>query len=314
MWGWIKTFCIALFVCCFVSDEVFSQALSLKETIARHLFKRSFGFPTVNENFSLSHSLDYSLTTNLYFLVNWLHDNKLNQINLIQNLKYKWYLQNSDNIHLTNTFIHNLGIQHFFDSITTFNTDDNTLTSRVEIPLFKKFSLAFDSRISSRLMKGFDYIINDSGKHVRVLNSSFLTPLICTFSMGLGYNWPNTGFLNIGISAAKLTYIHNRQIFAIRGIRSYYGIEEGRSSLFEYGFTLQVLIDKDILNFLHWNFDLLVFKNYRTPPELAVKNLFDLRFSKYLKTSLQTRIFYEEKLSKRLQLENILSVGFNIQL
>jgi len=314
LWGWIKTVCIAFLACCFVSDEGFSQALSLKEMIARYLFKKSFSFPTAKENFILSHSLDYSLTTNLYFLVNWVHDDKHNQINLLHNLKYKCYLQNSDNVHLTNTFIHNLGIQYFFDSIVKVNIDDNTFTTRLDIGIFKKISFAFDSRISSRLMKGFDFIIDDSGRHVRVLNSSFLTPLICTFSIGIGYNWANTGFLNIGISSAKLTYIHNRQIFAIRGISNYYGIEEGKSSLFEYGFTLKVMIDKDILKLLNWNLDLLVFKNYRTPPELAVKNIFDLRLSKYLKTSLQTRIFYEQKLSKHLQLENILSVGFNFQL
>jgi hypothetical protein len=74
------------------------------------------------------------------------------------------------------------------------------------------------------------------------------------------------------------------------------------------------MIEKDILKKLHWNFDLLLFKNYNTPPDMILKNLFGLRINRFLKTSLQTRIFYEEKLSRQLQFENILSVGLNLHL
>ena len=282
--------------------------------IARYLFKKSFSFPPANENSILSHSLDYSLTTNLYFLVNWLHDDKENQISMFQKFKYQCFLQTNGNLRLTNTFVHNLGIQHFFDSITRFNIDDNTLTSRIELPIVKKLSFTFDSRITTRLMNGFDIKTNDSGDLVRVLNSSFLTPLICTFSAGLGYSMKDIGSLSIGISAAKLTYILNRHIFEVRGIKSYYGIDEGDSHLLEYGLSFQIMIDKNILKLIHWNFDLLLFKNYNSRADLTVKNLFDLRLGKFFKTSFQTRVLYEEKLSRSLQFENILSVGFNFQL
>ena len=184
----------------------------------------------------------------------------------------------------------------------------------MDIRISGRFNYAFDSRITSRLMNGFDLRVNDSGDFVKILNSSFLTPLICTLSTGLGYGWDNFGTINLGISAVKLTYILNRQIFGIRGTTNYYGIEKGKDHLFEYGLSFQVMIDKDLLKMLHWNFDLLLFKNYNSAADLALKNLFAVRINKFLKTSFQTRIFYEEKLSKHLRFENILSVGFNLHL
>ena len=219
--------------------------------IARHLFSKTFGFPVIRENARFTHELDYSLATNGLLLVNWVHDNKASQVSACQNLRFQCQLQNNRNVRVTNTFVHNLGIQHFFDSTTRVNIDDNTLTTRVDIRISGRFNYAFDSRITSRLMNGFDLRVNDSGDFVKILNSSFLTPLICTLSTGLGYGWDNFGTINLGISAVKLTYILNRQIFGIRGTTNYYGIEKGKDHLFEYKLSFQVMIDKDLLKMLH---------------------------------------------------------------
>jgi hypothetical protein len=159
-------------------------------------------------------------------------------------------------------------------------------------------------------MNGYDYLTNDSGQQIKVLNSSFLTPLIWTFSMGFGYACKNFGSVNLGLSAARLTYILNDHIFDIRRITTYYGIDEGNNHLLEYGVAFQLLIDKEILKKLHWNCDLALFKNYNSPVDFAFKNLFCLKINRFLTTNLQTRIFYEEKLSKHFQFENLLSIGF----
>jgi len=312
LWGGKKRIWIELLICCFLSIDGCAQGLSLREMIAMYLFKNSFSLQAVQKKFRFTNELDYSLTTNGFFLIKWLHDKKDNQVNLYQNLRYQCLLQNNKNFRLSNTLNHNLGIQHYFDSITKVNIDDNTLITKLDVQIRGRFACTFDSRITSRLMNGFDYRTTDSGNQVRILNSSFLTPLTWTFSVGLGYNCKKFGSLSLGISAAKLTYILNRQIFGIRGITNYYGIEEGKTHLIEYGFTFQLLIDKDILKMLHWNCDLQLFKNYNAPADMMLKNLFGLRINKFFKTYLQTRIYYEEKLSKHLQFENILSVGLNL--
>jgi hypothetical protein len=157
-------------------------------------------------------------------------------------------------------------------------------------------------------------VTSNSGMQIKVLNSSFLTPLIWNVSCGIGYTWNGLGSLNVGISSFKLTSIQNKQIFPIRKITSYYGIEQGKTHLLEYGLSFQLLIEKDIFRILHWDCDLLLFKNYHSPVDLAFKNIFGIRINQFLKATIQTRIFYEEKLCKHLQFENLIAIGLNLHL
>jgi hypothetical protein len=292
----------------------YSQGSSIKEMIARYLMRNSFNVGTIPQKIRFTDELDYSLSANGVILVNWLHDNKVNQVNVLQNFKYRCLLQNSGAFLFSSTFMHNLGLQHYFDSITKVTIDENILTARLELKLNRMLALTISSLITSRLFNGFDYLTNGSGIQIKVLNSSFLTPLIWTLSCGIGFTWKDFGFVNLGMSSCKLTSILNKQIFSIREITSYYGIEQGKTHLLEYGFTFQLLIDKDIFRILHWDCDLLLFKNYNSPVDLACRNLFGLRINKFLKATLQTRIFYEEKLCKHLQFENLLSVGLYLHL
>ena len=118
----------------------------------------------------------------------------------------------------------------------------------------------------------------------------------------------------MGFSGGKLTFIRDISIFEIRKSNSFYGVEKGRNYLLEYGMTFQMLIDKDLSKNLHWNCDLLLFKNYHAPVDLTFRNNIGLKINKYLKTSMSTKILYEEKLSKHLQFENLISIGFTIRL
>jgi hypothetical protein len=314
LWGWKKVLWIELLFCCLLWISGYSQELSLKEMIARHLVRNSINIGSIHDKIRFTDELDYTLTANGFILVNWLHDNKVNQVNIFQNLKYQYLLQNDRTFRFSGTFNHNLGFQHYFDSITKVNIDDNILSARLDIMIDGRLAFTINSNITSRLMNGFDYVTTDSGRQIKVLNSAFLTPLIWTLSSGIGYTWKNFGFINLGLSSCKLTSILNNQIFSIREITNYYGIEKGKTHLLEYGFTIQLLIDKDVFRMLHWNCDLLLFKNYHSPVDLAFKNLLGLRINKFLKATLQTRMFYEEKLCKHLQFENLLSLGLYLHL
>ena len=314
MWGWKRVIWIELLFSCLIVINGYSQESSIKQMFARYLLRNSFNFGSIPDKIRFRDELDYSLTANGFILVNWFHDNKVNQVNVFQNLKYQCSLQNDRTFRFSGTFIHNLGFQHYFDSITKVNIDDDILTARLNIKIDGMVSFTINSIITSRLLNGFDYVTTDSGMQIRILNSSFLTPLIWTMSFGIGYTWKDFCSVNLGLSSCKLTSILNKQIFSIRKIISYYGIDQGKTHLLEYGFTFQLLIDKDIFRILHWDCDLLLFKNYNSPVDLAFKNLFGIRINKFLKATLQTRIFYEEKLCKNLQFENILSVGFYLHL
>jgi hypothetical protein len=314
LWGWKKLVWAELLLCCLLRISGYSQESSVKELVARYLFRNSFTIGTKPGKIRYEGELDYSLTANGFILVNWFHDDKANQINLFQNLKYICLLHNDQSFRFSGIFTHNLGFQHYFDSITKISIDDDNLAARLDINIDGKAAFMIFSNLATRLMNGFDYITGDSGVQIRILNSSFLTPLIWTFSFGIGYTWKDFGSLNMGLSSCKLTSILNDQIFSIRKISSYYGIDKGKTHLLEYGVTFQVQINKNISRIIHWDCDLLLFKNYNSSADLALRNILALRINKFLKATLQTRVFYEEKICKHLQFENLLSVGFYFQL
>lgn len=283
--------------------------MTRKDTLVYLTSKDSLKSGNVPARKQFTRELEYSFNFNDLLLINWLHDNNVNQLMGQHNLKYRMMADGKD-FSISVLFVHNLGIQYYFDSITKVYLDDNTLITKIDLRIRKKFSLVLISNLTSRFLNGFDYSVDDSGKQVVTLNSALLTPLIWTFSCGFGINWKEFGSLNFGISGGKLTYIYETKIFSIRHITEYWAVPAGKNSLIEYGLSLQFLVNKEFLKRVHWDCDLLLFKNYNTPVDLNLKNLIGIRINKFLKTSIQTRVFYEEKVSKNLQLENLVSLGF----
>jgi hypothetical protein len=258
--------------------------------------------------------LDYSVTFSNLLLVNWLHEKNADQIMGLQNLKYRMVIENAHSLSISNLFIHNLGFQSYFDSITKVYLDDNTLTTKIDLRIKKNLSFVFNSNLTTQCLQGFDYGVNDSGKQVLLLNSAFLTPLVWTFSLGAGMTWKDFGSLTLGLTGGKLTYIRQTRIFSIRHITEFWGVSQGKNPLLEYGLSLQFLVNKDFLKRVHWDCDLLLFKNYNASLDLNFKNLIGIRINKFFKTSIQTRLFYEEKVSKNIQLENLVSIGLYVHL
>ena len=314
MCRWKKIIWMGYALLYFPLQEIASQGLPASAWLGRLFLENAIIRDLKEDHTKAETRLDYSVSLNCLVHVNYQHGANLNQAGMNQNIRIKNTIDNNGAFRMTNTFVHILGFQHFFDSITQVCQDDNTLTTRIDLKLFKTLMLTFNSNLSSRLINNFDLQINDSGQQVRVLNASFLTPLQWVFSWGAGYNLPNFGSVSLGLTGGKLTYIRNKSIFDLRQTSLYYGVEKSKNYLLEYGLSFQLLIDRDVTKAFHWNCDLLLFKNYNTSIDMTLKNSFGLRINRFLKTSMSTKILYEERFSKHIQLENLLSVGFYIHL
>jgi hypothetical protein len=258
--------------------------------------------------------LEYSVSFSNYLFLKWYHDKNAGNVILLQKLNYKFSFSGDSLVTFSGSLAHNLGIQSFLDSIMKVHTDDNTLNTRFEIRIAKNLGFSITSNLVSQLLNGYDYSVTNSGALVRTMNSSFLTPLLWTFSGGLSLAWPAFGSLSLGLSSAKLTYIRDRSIFEKQKVSKFYGVEQGKNHLFEYGVSLQLLVDKNFLDRVRWNCDLLVFKNYNSPVDVTLKNDFSIRINNYLKLGIQTRVFYEEMVSRNIQLENVVTIGIFLHL
>jgi hypothetical protein len=303
-----------LILCCLNGHPSINRESITGDTLRKEKPDDSLILLNRRGKFTLKKELGYSVSLNSLFFINWLHEKNAGQVNLLQCLSFRSVLDNNLNFSLSNSLVHNLGIQYYFDSISKFYPDDNTLTTRIELNLKGILTFNINSALLSRAMPGYDYYVTDSGKSVKLLNSSFLTPLIWNLSIGFGIKWNDWGSVNLGISSAKLTYVRDTRIFDLRKITDFYGVAKGKNHLFEYGLSMQLLVNRDLLTWFHWDCDLSVFKNYTASVDVNLKNLFGIKINKFLKTTIQTRIFYEEKVCKNLQLENLVAIGFYINL
>lgn len=262
----------------------------------------------------ITQSIEYSLALSGIFFVNWEKDRGGNHLVLLQDLLCQWLAENGRNLRVIQKFTHHLGLQYFFDSIARFHIDENTLDTRLEWKFRKNYGLFFSSSLSTRIFNLYTLEPNDSGYQVRSLHSSFLTPFTGIFSAGFQFRWPGFGSLNFGLSSSRLTWIRDKSVYEAQQTDIWYGVPSVKKGLLEYGISFQFLVDADLVKWFHWNCDLLIFKNTDLPVDLSLKNLFRFRINRFLKVRLQTRVFYEEQVSKKVQFENMISVGFSLTL
>lgn len=261
----------------------------------------------------LTQQLEYSLSLSGVLFINWEHDSNGNQVMMVQDLIYQCRAESGKTFRFSQKMAHHLGVQYFFDSIVRVHVDDNQFETRMEWKIWKNHGGFFSALLSTRIFNCYQTMVNDSGNLVRTLSSSFLTPFTGLFSGGIQLKWPLLGSLNIGLTSAKLTWVRDRGIYETLQVTTYYGVPLEKRYLFEYGLSIQLLINHDLLKWLHWDCDLIIFKNTNLPPDISVKNNLGFRLTKFLKARIQTRLYYEERVSKKVQLENLVSVGFVVQ-
>lgn len=290
------------------------QNLVLNDTVTITTLQNYIDPETSLMKFRLTQGMGYSLSFTALVFYNWQQGNNTNLVSLSHNFKYLSQYTNGRNIKISNFFVHDLGIQYFFDSISRFQPDENILDTRIEMRIGKNLIYTVFSNLTTRIFNSYVYATDQTGQLTKTLSASFLTPLLWTFSTGFGWTLPRLGILNLGLSAVKFTWIRNREVYDQQNILTFYGVPKEKNHIFEYGISLHLRVDKDLLKWVHWNCDLLVFKNYQKPIDLVMKNLIGIRINKFLKTSIQTRLCYEKEISKTIQVENLVSLGFYFDL
>jgi len=282
-----------------------------KKTKPITISKLDFVKPT-NENISITENLSYSLS-----LSNWLYVNEPHQYNnliLLQVADYSSHLRYNSKYSLITEIHHELGFQYLFDSIIIKSADRNTMKNSIKLLILNDISLDYTSTVETQFMNGFSFITDDSLGVQKNISSTFLTPFYCRFSFGLDYNNKKIGILKLGISSAKLTYLHNSVIFESTGKSTLFGVSKSQKILFEYGLSSSLKFDQNIGKKIQWKCDIQAFKNFEFPVDLDITNILSLKANKYFKTSIRTRFLYNEHISKTFRLENTVTVGFYFEL
>ena len=233
------------------------------------------------------------------------------EVMLLQHFRYQSAISIETGFKFISSFVQDLGIDCLIDSIWRFQPDENTMITRAEYNLTRHLLFSLFSQMTTRLFNTWVYSTGQNGNRCRALNGSFLTPLVWTFSGGLAWTVPGYATLGFGVTSGKITWVRNREIYDQLKVSSFYGVPEGKNHTFEFGLSMHMLVDHDFKSRVHWNCDLLVFKNYLKPVDLTLTSQVGIKINKFMKTNIRTHVSYESAVSKMLQVENLVTLGIS---
>ncbi|MCF8233978.1 MAG: DUF3078 domain-containing protein [Bacteroidales bacterium] len=170
-------------------------------------------------------------------------------------------------------------------------------------------SLTFNSQFSD----GYNYP-NDS-----VLISSFLAPAYVLAALGMEYK-PNEVFsVMILPVSGRLTIVNDDSLSA----QGAFGVEPGNKTRFEFGGTLKMEIQKEIMKNVSLQSNLQLFSNYLDKPQNIDVNweaMLNMKINDYLSANLSTTLIYDHDIKitdkdgntgPRVQFKEVFGVGFS---
>jgi hypothetical protein len=268
----------------------------------RDLLKQNFQF-TLTENFT------YALSFNNF--LKWERKNKASSlIALSQDVFYKLTREKKHNLTFCFSFRHQLGFQYIPDSIINKTIDETILSTKSSLAFIKNIHFSLTTDATMPLLNSYYLSYNDStGLKEKILNEGFLTPFECTLSGGLVFVWEKLGTITIGLSSARLVYVHNKAVFNDMNNNIFHGVGKNKKYHIEYGLSTELTLFKEFGNFIKWNCDIKAFKNFNMPVDLNIRNEISFILGKHVKSSIQTKFNYEQQVSKSPLFENIVTIG-----
>lgn len=289
------------------------QQLMLNDTVA--LFRiedpANPGISLIRYRF-VAHT-EYALALSGTWRTGMNQSDGVNQAALLQNLKYRSQIITGRGFRFSGNLTHDLGIQYFFDSIFRFHPDVHTWDARAEIRTGKFTSVSLSIRLSTRLFNAWDYRKSPAGSLLKKRMASFLTPLTGTFAAGFLWKNPDIAEINLGVAGGKFTWIGDRSVYTSLGVDVFRGVPERKGILIEYGLMMQLLIDREFFRRIRWNCDLQIFKNFLKPLDFSLKNNLVFRISRHMTGTFQTRMDYDEEVSRKVQMENVVTLGCSFE-
>ena len=258
------------------------------------------------------------LICDLYTTANVLHyDNALtaDQKNEL-NFYYNFTINNSlkTKYFTLRTYIFNeYGVRHYLDSITTKGQDKYTIKNTLQVQLTPGLKILFAASVQSQLWPTYQY---PPGGRDRILYTSYFSPGYMNFSSGASFKLLKGGTLDLGIIGGKITKIRKQQIYDERGVSKLYGIGKDERKAVDYGLSLHFNVPPQHFN-KHFVWECYLdgyapknqigrLKGYT----LDAMNVFHYICFKNVRLSFRTFATYDENVSSKLFLSNMLSIGF----
>jgi hypothetical protein len=162
----------------------------------------------------------------------------------------------------------------------------------------------------SQFAPGYSYEKDVNGADVKTLTSKFMAPAYVLLSLGFDYK-PASGFSVFISPLTERWIIVNDDVLSALGA---YGVDPGRKSKNELGAFMSAELNKLLMTNVTFKSRLDAFSNYKNNPgniDIFWTNIFTLKVNKFLSANVAVDLLYDDDAIGRLQLRQLLGVGFS---
>ncbi|UOB15925.1 DUF3078 domain-containing protein [Abyssalbus ytuae] len=163
----------------------------------------------------------------------------------------------------------------------------------------------------TQIAKGYAYGEDEFGNEIRTEITHFFSPAYLQF--GPGMLWKKSDNLKVNIAPATARLIFVDKDFTLPD-DAYFGVEEGKSSRFEFGASLSAYAKFDVMTNVSMENILNLYSNYLEDPQNVdidyTMNLV-MKINKYLSTNLTFQAIYDDNAIAAFQIREMFGLGIN---
>ena len=196
-------------------------------------------------------------------------------------------------------------------SLGSRKSDDRIdLLSKYGYQIASKWYVGALFNFRSQFAEGFAYEKDVNGAEVKTLTSKFLAPAYILLSLGFDFK-PSSSF-SVFISPLTERWILVNDDF-LSSIGAY-GVEPGKKSKNELGAFLSAELNKNVMTNVSFKSRFDAFSNYKNNPgniDIFWTNILAMKVNKYLSANIAVDFLYDDDAISRLQLRQLLGIGFS---
>ena len=200
-----------------------------------------------------------------------------------------------------------------FQNATSFGKfrkiDDRIdVTTKYGYRVHKHWYLGLLTNFNSQALAGYDYSVESEHKV-----SSFLTPGKIILSPGLDYKTAARFSLFISPVTVRWNLKHDPEFINI----GKFGVDSARKVNTEFGAFVTAKFTASFTKWATYQSRIDLFSNYKTNPEnidVLMNSQLTMRFTKIFATNFSFDLIYDDDVKKRLQVKEVLGIGFTVKI
>lgn len=162
----------------------------------------------------------------------------------------------------------------------------------------------------TQFTQGFTYDKDAAGADTRTLTSDFMAPGYILLSLGADFK-PSSSFSLFLSPLSERWIVVSDDLLSAQGA---YGVEPGSKSRNELGAFLSASLAKDVMTNVTYKGRLDAFSNYKSKPgnvDLFWTNILAMKVNEFLSANIALDLLYDDDAIGRLQLRQLLGIGFS---